>query len=71
MMMRFAMLGNDVLAYSDVIALNTYLIAVRLFCMTGEMPQHDGARIQRALHDWLKGIKGPHFSDFLNAWDSA
>ena len=62
---------NDVRAYSDVVALNTYLIAVRLFCMTGEMPQHDGARIQRALRDWLKGIKGRHFNDFLNAWDSA
>lgn len=67
-----AWLGNDyvgVRAYSDVIALNTYLLAVRLFCMTGEMPQHDGARIQSALREWLKGIEGQHFGDFLSAWD--
>ncbi len=61
---------DGVRAYSDVIALNAYLIAVRLFCMTGEMPQHDGARIQRALKDWLKRIDGRHFDEFLNTWDS-
>ncbi len=61
---------DRVRAYSDVIALNTYLLAISLFCVTGEMTQGDGARIRRALREWLKGIEGRHFGDFLDAWNS-
>lgn len=59
----------DVRAYSELVALNTYLIALRLFAFTGELTRHDGARVQRRLRDELGRNAEYHRGAFLSAWE--
>jgi predicted PolB exonuclease-like 3'-5' exonuclease len=61
----------SVTAYSEVIALNTYLLALRLFSVSGEMSRHDSARVQGTLRDGLKRRPGAHVTAFLDAWERA
>jgi len=56
-------------AYSETVALNTYLLALRLFSVTGEMSRHDGARVRGTLADGLRRHPGEHVRNFLDAWD--
>ena len=55
--------------YSEMVALNTYLLASRLFSITGEMSRHDSARVQATLAAGLQQQSGEHFQAFLAAWD--
>lgn len=55
-------------AYSETVALNTYLLALRLFSVTGEMSRHDSARVQGTLRDALSGRAEAHLTRFLDAW---
>lgn len=59
---------DDVQAFSDITALNTYLLALRFFSVTGEMTVEDGARAGRLLPDALGGREDRHLADFLAAW---
>ncbi len=56
-------------AYSEVIALNTYLLALRLFTMTGEISHDNAARVQRRLRDSLERRAEEHLKSFLEYWD--
>lgn len=56
-------------AYCEVIALNTYLLALRLFSVTGEMSRHDSVRVQGTLRDGLRDRREPHLETFLDTWD--
>jgi predicted PolB exonuclease-like 3'-5' exonuclease len=62
---------EQVQAYSDIAALNTYLLALRLFLVTGEISHHDKARGQDSLRDLLAGLGEPHLAEFLAAWGGA
>lgn len=62
--------GDGVCAYSDIFALNTYLISLRLFGVTGEMSRHDGARTALKLRDALAKTEAPHLAEFLAAWSA-
>lgn len=55
-------------AYSDIAALNTYVLALRLFTTTGEITRHDGARVRIRLRDMLGKSQAQHLVDFLAAW---
>jgi predicted PolB exonuclease-like 3'-5' exonuclease len=61
----------DVQAFSDIAALNAYLIALQLFTTTGEITRHDNARIQVLLRDRLRRNDSTHLADFLGAWGEA
>lgn len=58
----------EVRAYCDIAALNTYLLALRLFGATGEVAQHDNARVRARLRDELGRAKRVHLAEFLAAW---
>jgi len=62
---------GDVQAFSDHAALNVYLIALQLFRMTGEITQHDDARVKDMLRDQLRHAESSHLADFLSAWSGA
>jgi predicted PolB exonuclease-like 3'-5' exonuclease len=55
-------------AFSDIAALNTYLLALRLFVTTGEVARHDSARVRARLRELLAGAGSRHLTDFLAAW---
>lgn len=55
-------------AYSDITALNTYLLASRLFGVKGEMTRHDAGRTLNKLRDELARRDEPHLAEFLSAW---
>jgi hypothetical protein len=57
-------------AYSEVVALNTYLLALRLFSVTGEMSRHDSTRVEGTLRDGLSERPGRHLRAFLEAWET-
>ena len=57
-------------AFSDLNALNSYLIALRMFAVTGELNPHDGQRVERRLRDLLGGREAPHLAAFLADWGS-
>ena len=61
----------DVQAFSDIAALNTYLIALQRFNTTGEIARHDNARVKVLLRDQLRRAEGSHLVDFVNAWSGA
>jgi predicted PolB exonuclease-like 3'-5' exonuclease len=60
--------SDDVLAFSDITALNTYLLALRLFAVTGEMTGQDSARAEQQLLDALGGREDRHLAEFVSAW---
>ena len=58
----------DLQAFSDLNAINSYLVALRLFAVTGELNPHDGQRVVRRLRDQLGGRSDAHLTAFLAAW---
>jgi len=80
------MLGNDldsvwegylagdyeaVSRYSDYHALNTYLLALEVMSLQGDMSYADAARARKKLRDYLEKDSEPRarYRDFLDAWD--
>ena len=61
----------DLQAFSDFAALNTYLIALQRFTMTGEIARHDNARVKVLLREQLRHAQSSHLADFVNAWSGA
>lgn len=59
---------DEVQAFSDITALNVYLLALRLFATTGEITRHDNVRVKERLREVLLGREGRHLADFLTAW---
>jgi len=59
---------EEVQAFSDITALNTYLIALRLFAVTGELTGDDAARDSMRLREALGENKDRHVAEFLSAW---
>lgn len=59
---------DDVQAFSDTTVLNAYLIALRLFTVTGELTGGDSVRAIERLLDELGGHKERHITEFLSAW---
>ncbi|MCB1800497.1 MAG: hypothetical protein KDI82_02300 [Gammaproteobacteria bacterium] len=55
-------------AYSDLAALNTYLLALQFFSMTGQVSRHDTERVHVRLRDELRRREMSHFGDFAAAW---
>lgn len=62
---------GDVQAFSEIAALNIYLIALQLFHTTGEITQHDDARVKGLLRDQLCRSDSRHLADFLSVWSAA
>ena len=58
-------------AYSEMAALNSYLLALRLFTTTGEMPADEGGRAMDRLREVLSRRDGAHLRRFLSAWGDA
>ena len=58
----------EVRGYCDIVALNTYLLALRLFGATGEVARHDDARVKARLRDELRRSGSAHLAEFLAAW---
>lgn len=68
-----AFLGDDwreIARFSDYRALNTYLLALDLMTLHGEMTQKDAARARAMLRDYLEkhAEMKPYHSAFLDAW---
>jgi predicted PolB exonuclease-like 3'-5' exonuclease len=57
--------------HSELAALNSYLLALRLFTTTGEMPADEGGRALERLRDVLSRRDGAHLRQFLSAWGGA
>ncbi len=57
--------------FSELSALNTYLLALRVFGATGELAGQDQAQIQDQLRAQLSGGKAQHRVDFLSAWSAS
>ncbi|HPE80725.1 MAG TPA: hypothetical protein PKZ35_12030, partial [Gammaproteobacteria bacterium] len=55
-------------AFSEIAALNTYLLALRVFSVTGQVTRHDSARVQNNLRQALARRSDGHLVDFLAAW---
>jgi hypothetical protein len=62
---------DEVQAFSDMTALNTYLLALRLFSVTGEMTRHDHLRVKGRLRDELATRGGEQLKKFFSAWIEA
>ena len=58
----------EVQAFSEIAALNTYLLALRVFSVTGQVTRHDSARVQNNLRQALARRSDGHLADFLAAW---
>lgn len=61
---------DDVRAFSETLALNAYLLAMRLFSTTGELPRHDSERVAKTLREGLGQRNQPHIDKFLAAWST-
>ncbi|MBT8428563.1 MAG: hypothetical protein KJN79_01490, partial [Gammaproteobacteria bacterium] len=59
---------DEVQAYSDIKALNTYLLAMRLFTVTGDMTNHDHGQAKNRLLDELHKRDDEHLTAFATAW---
>ena len=58
-------------AFSELTALNTYLLALQVFAVTGELTGQDQAQVQDQLRAQLSGGGGQHRVAFLNAWSAS
>ena len=58
----------DLQAFSDLNAINSYLIALRMFAATGELNPHDGQRVVERLRDQIGARADAHLKAFLAAW---
>ncbi|MCB1724070.1 MAG: hypothetical protein KDJ39_10300 [Gammaproteobacteria bacterium] len=63
--------STDAVAASDLAALNSYLLALRVFSLTGQVTRHDVERVEVRLRGDLSARKAGHFTDFLRAWERA
>jgi predicted PolB exonuclease-like 3'-5' exonuclease len=59
---------DEVQAYSDIKALNTYLLALRLFTVTGDMTGHEHEQARNRLLDGLTRRDDEHLASFVTAW---
>jgi predicted PolB exonuclease-like 3'-5' exonuclease len=59
---------DEVQAYSDIKALNTYLLALRLFTVTGDMAGHEHEQARNRLLDGLTKHDDEHLASFVTAW---
>ncbi len=57
-------------AFSELSALNTYLLALRVFGVTGEITCQDQDQAQNQLREQLGRGEGRHRIEFLNAWSA-
>ena len=55
-------------AFSDLKALNSYLIALRVFAVTGELSRHDGEHVAQHLRESLGERGDGHLAAFLKSW---
>ena len=57
--------------YSDHLALNTYLLALQILALRGEMSYADAARARLKLRDYLinHAAAPARYADFLQAWE--
>jgi len=61
---------DEVQAYSDIKAINTYLLALRLFTVTGDMTGHDHGQARNRLLDELGKRDDEHLTAFVTAWST-
>jgi len=54
-------------AFSDIAALNTYLLALRMLTVTGEVGHQEQAAALQRLRELLKGRDEPYLAEFLSA----
>jgi predicted PolB exonuclease-like 3'-5' exonuclease len=59
---------DDVQAYSDLVAVNTYLLALQLFGVTGQMTGRANERMRERLREVLIDCDAGHFTAFVDAW---
>lgn len=59
---------DEVQAFSDVAALNTYLLALSLFSVTGEISRQESSAALNQLKELLEGAAPGHLSEFASAW---
>jgi len=62
---------EGVVRYSDYLALNTYLLALQILALRGEMSYADAARARLKLRDYLIShpLAPARYEDFLQAWE--
>lgn len=60
--------SGGVQAFSDIMALNTYLVALRLHQVRGNIHRNDIARTGPVVRDLLRDLGRPHLAAFLDAW---
>ncbi len=61
---------GELQAFSDLNALNSYLIALRMSMVTGELNPHDAQHAERHLRDLLGERAEEHLKAFLANWSS-
>jgi predicted PolB exonuclease-like 3'-5' exonuclease len=59
---------DEVRAFSDISALNSYLLALRLFAVRGEISGQESATAVKQLKALLAAAAPAYFSEFLSAW---
>ena len=59
---------DEVQAFSDISALNSYLLALRLFAVRGEITRQESAAALKQLKELLVAAAPAYFSEFLSAW---
>ena len=60
---------NEVQAFSDIAALNSYLLALRLFAVRGEVGGPETTTALEQLHELLAAAAPGYFNEFASAWD--
>lgn len=58
-------------AHADLVALNTYLVAVQLFLVTGQLAPSDAAQARARLRALLQAADAPWLAAFAAAWRPA
>ncbi|MGD8957671.1 MAG: hypothetical protein PVJ03_10065, partial [Chromatiaceae bacterium] len=58
-------------AFSELSALNTYLLALQVFALMGELTGRDQAQVQDQLRAQLGGGQDQHKVAFLDAWSAS
>jgi predicted PolB exonuclease-like 3'-5' exonuclease len=61
---------DEVQAYSDIKAINTYLLALRLFTVTGEMTGQEHGQAKNWLLEELGKRNDEHLTAFVTAWST-
>ena len=59
---------DEVQAFSDISALNSYLLALRLFAVRGEISDQESAAALKQLKELLAAAAPAYFSEFVSAW---